>query len=107
MVDTMNGQRRLPAFIELNTEEARRVPSPGTQRALKAQTGRGFDELMGADSADRFQTQIWIKLRRDHPDLLWSECEDVELVITDTAAPADPPVGSGSTTSPSSAGSGA
>lgn len=106
MVDTMNGQRTLPTVIHLNTDEARRVPSPGTQRALKAQTGRGFDELMAGDSADRFQTQIWIKLRRDFPDLEWADCEDVELVIDDAVA-ANPPSGSGSTTSPSSAGSGA
>jgi hypothetical protein len=106
MVATVNGHRTLPAYIELNTDEARKVPSPGSQRLLKAQTGRTFDELMASDSADRFQTQIWVKLRRDFPDLLWSECEDVELLITDVVPPADPTSGSDSTTSPSSAGSG-
>lgn len=95
MVDTgnvTNGEVRvLPGTVTMTTLEANRIPSPGTQRALKADTGRGWDELMGekADSADRFQTMIWMKLRRHVADLRWAECADVEIQL-DTDATVDP-----------------
>src|SRR4051794_7309362 len=85
MVDTslVNGDqhisaRVLPEMIQLTAAESQRIPSPGTQRALKAETGQSWDRLVGpdADSADRIQTMIWIQLRRTIPDLHWDECAD-------------------------------
>lgn len=84
--DSVNGAeappRDLPAEVHVTQREMTRVPSPGTLRTLKAQTGREYNDLIGGDSsADQFQTFIWAKLRRDIPDLRWDECDEVELVI--------------------------
>ncbi len=100
--------RTLPDEVTITGAEASRIPSPGTQRTLKAQTGRTWDSLVGpdADSADRFQTLIWIHLRRQIPDLRWDECADVDVVIEEGAAGVDPTKLAGSATSPGSAGSG-
>jgi hypothetical protein len=112
LVDTSfvtNGQVRvLPALLEISTAESQRIPSPGTQRALKAETGQTWDRLVGpdADSADRIQTLIWIKLRKEIPDLRWDECADVELHIEEGALGLDPTKLAGSASSPLSAGSG-
>lgn len=112
MVDTisMNGERvrLLPELIEISTAESQRIPSPGTQRALKAETGQNWDRLVGpdADSADRIQTLIWIKLRKQIPDLRWDECADVELHIEEGALGLDPTRLASSASSPPSAGSG-
>ena len=99
----------LPELIHLSAADSSRVPSPGTMRALKAETGRSWDELMGenADPADRFQTIIWQRLRKTVAGLRWDDCADVELQIDDAAAIADPSKGSGSERSPVSADSGA
>jgi hypothetical protein len=99
----------LPELLHLTSADAQRVPSPGTLRDLKAQLGRSWDELMGpnADAADRFQTIIWCRLRRDRPGLLWEDCADVELQIDDaTPAELDPTNGSDSERSQRSAVSG-
>lgn len=103
-----NGQRTLPAVVRIPAGDANRIPSPGTQRLLRAQTGRDFQDFMAVDgdSADRFQTLIWIHLRRDIPDLTWAECADVDVIIDDTASRPDPTSLPVSTTSPSSADSG-
>lgn len=109
MSTTPNGDRRLsiPTSITMTSAEVQRIPSPGTQRALKAQTGRTYDELVGpdADGADRFQTFIWTKLRRDIPELRWDECADTDIEIEDGAA-VDPTKLVASAPSPVSAGSG-
>ena len=99
---------QLPAIVTIAASDAGRIPSPGTLRTLKAQTGKDWDEMMGpdADAADRFQTTIWVKLRRDIPDLRWDDCADVEVEITDAVAVVDPLDSSAPATSPSSAGSG-
>lgn len=120
MVDTLavNGDEALvgagppdlPSLIHLTAAEARRIPSPGAQRELKAQTGRGFDALCGpdADGADRHQTLIWMKLRRDYPGLRWDDCGEVEVEVDDdTTLAVDPTKLSDSGTSPPSAGTGA
>lgn len=86
-----------------------RVPSPGTQRALKAETGKSFDDLVGpdADGADRFQTFIWAKLRRSTPGLRWADCAEIEIEIDENAIPTvDPTERVASTSSPASVGSG-
>ena len=82
----------LPELIHLATEEARRIPAPGTQRALKAETGRTFDQMCGpeADGADRIQTLIWMKLRRQYPGLRWSDCDDVDVQVEEGALDVDP-----------------
>jgi hypothetical protein len=98
----------LPSFVSMAAAELNRVPSPGTQRRLKAETGKTFDQMVGeaADSADRFQTFIWMKLRKDHPALRWSDCAEVEIEITDGPPMVDPTSGGVSVTSPPSAASG-
>lgn len=98
----------LPEVLHLSTTDSNRVPSPGTQRALKAETGRSFDELFGgdADSADRWQTIIWARLRTDRPGLRWDQCAEVEVVIEEATAP-DPLAGADSESSPRSVDSGA
>lgn len=98
----------LPELMELTAAEARRIPSPGAQRALRAETGKGFDQLCGpeADGADRIQTLIWMKLRRDHPGLRWADCEDISVQVEDGALDVDPTNLAGSVTSPSSVDSG-
>ena len=82
-----NGDRRLslPDVVTLTKADVAQFPSPGTQRALKAQTGRDFLAMVGpdADSADRTQTQIWTFLRKQIPDLRWDECDEVALAISD------------------------
>lgn len=114
MVETeLNGARpaaaELPEVVHFSGADARRVPAPGTQRALKADTGRSYDELCGpgAESADRFQTMIWVKLRRDRPGLRWEDCADIDVQIDDEAAlDVDPTRLVASATSPPSAASG-
>ena len=76
----------LPEAVTLTQTDMRRMPSPGTQRALKAETGKDFMALIGpdADNADRTQTQIWLFLRRSIPDLRWAECDGVDMISDDT-----------------------
>jgi hypothetical protein len=101
----------IPEVIHLASTDTGRVPSPGTQRALQAETGRSYDELVGpdAESADRFQTIIWSQLRKTIPGLRWEDCADIEVQIdTDAEAPrADPLAPAASETSPPSVASGA
>lgn len=115
MVETayssLNGdvaRRELPELVCITTAESQRIPSPGTQRALKAQTGQQWSTLVGpdADSADRVQTMIWIQLRRTIPDLRWDECADVDVQIEEGALDVDPTRLGGSESLQPSAGSG-
>jgi hypothetical protein len=119
MVDTIavNGEAEqraelpaaeLPELLELSTAEARRIPSPGAQRALKAETGRSYDQLCGpeADGADRIQTLIWMKLRREHPGLRWEACAEVTVQVEEGALDVDPTKLAASVSSPPSADSG-
>jgi hypothetical protein len=110
-ISSVNGdtvRRQLPEMIRLTAAESQRIPSPGTQRALKAQTGQTWDKLVGpdADSADRVQTMIWIQLRRTYPDLRWDECDEIDVQIEEGALDVDPTSLGGSVSSPLSAGSG-
>jgi hypothetical protein len=118
MVDTatVNGTeeappvaRELPDMVTLTLTELQRFPSPGTQRALKAETGRDYLALVGetADSADRTQTQVWQHLRRTIADLRWSECADIELQFEGGPERVDPSVLASSMASPRSVVSGA
>lgn len=106
-----NGDRRLslPEVVTLTKTDLQQFPSPGTQRALKAELGRDFLALVGpnADSADRTQTQIWMHLRKTIRDLRWDECEEVALCFADAdAADVDPTLLAASALSPPSADSG-
>lgn len=100
----------LPDTVAVTVAEMQQFPSPGTQRALKAETGRDYVAMVGADadSADRTQTAIWVRLRRDIPGLRWDQCEDVVLQIADAdGAELDPTVPVISVPLPHSVGSGA
>ena len=75
-------------------------------RSLKQATGHTLDALLGEDAemADRMQTIVWVKLRRDgHPELTWEEAGDVVVEFVAT----DPTNGEPSTSSPPSADTGA
>lgn len=82
-----NGDRRLslPDVVTLTIAEMQQFPSPGTQRALKAEIARDYMALVGpkADSADRTQTQIWTHLRKTIRDLRWEECDEIALQVAD------------------------
>jgi hypothetical protein len=79
----------LPEFVTVTNREMQQFPSPGTQRALKAETGLDYMALIGpdADSADRTQTQVWQHLRKTVPGLRWDDCADVGLQLDDGTAP--------------------
>lgn len=103
------GRHELPEVVTLTMAEMQQFPSPGTQRALKAETGKDYLQLVGpdADSADRTQTQIWTHLRKSIKDLRWDECDEVMLQIADKDATAvDPTKLASSVPSLDSAGSG-
>lgn len=102
--DTTTG---LPEMVHISAAESQRIPSPGTQRALKAETGKSWDTLVGpdADSADRIQTMIWIHLRRQHPGLRWADCDEIAVQLEEGAA-VDPTKLAGSASLQPSAGSG-
>ena len=116
MVDvSLNGEAELmpdpfalPEIISITTGEARRIPSPNAQRELKAQTGRGYDALCGpeADNADRIQTLVWMRLRRDRPGLRWADCGEVTVQVEEGALDVDPTNLVGFETSPPSVDSG-
>jgi flavin-binding protein dodecin len=110
IVISPNGDRRtLPDLVTLTMAEMQQFPSPGTQRALKAETGQDYMELVGpkADSADRTQTQIWQHLRKTIRDLRWAECDEVTLQIADKdVAVVDPTQLASAVPSPDSVASG-
>jgi len=99
----------LPESVTIPLAELQAFPSPGTQRALKAETGRDYMAMVGpaADSADRTQTQIWVHLRKSVPGLAWADCEEISLQFPDgEAAAVDPTVLASFGPSPGSAASG-
>lgn len=97
---------RLPDSVEVSQNPDLRM-SPNLIRALKAQTGKTLDELLGesADEADRVQTIVWLQLRRQGFDAPWAEVGDVALEYVEEEP--DPTSGEPSTSSPPSATSGA
>src|SRR5580765_7596502 len=82
----------LPELITISRAEASQIPSAGALRALKAETGKEFDQLCGADAdgADRTQTLVWVKLRRTFPGLRWADCDEVTVQVEDGALAVDP-----------------
>jgi hypothetical protein len=102
-------ERALPDVVTLSKADLQQFPSPGTQRALKAELGKDFLQLVGpnADSADRTQTQIWMHLRKSIRDLRWDECDEIGLHFADgDDAAMDPTLLAASALSPPSADSG-
>jgi hypothetical protein len=106
--DSHLSTRVLPEFVTLTKNDLQAFPSPGTQRALKAETGKDYMALVGpdADSADRTQTQVWTKLRKSIPGLRWAECEEVGMIVDDDIKDVDPTQLSSFATSPISVDSG-
>jgi len=97
---------RLPDSVEVSQNPDLRM-SPNLIRALKAETGKTLDQLLGegADEADRIQTIVWLQLRRQGFDARWDEVGDVALEYVEEAV--DPTSGEPSTSSPPSAAFGA
>ena len=60
--------------------------SPNELRVLRAETGKGFTELMGPDAEDedRMQTLAWLQMRRDGNPVRWDECGDIEMAVSAT-----------------------
>ena len=98
----------LPDVVTIPMHELQQFPSPGTQRALKAQTGRDYLDMVGpnGNSPDRTQTQVWTHLRKTIPGLRWDACEDVALQVDDEAVVMDPTKLAAFGASPPSAASG-
>jgi hypothetical protein len=111
--DAVTPLRREPLPEYVNVDPATMATTtrlaPNELRALKAQTGKGMNELLGegADDADRLQTLVWLRVRRDlgRADVTWAECGDVAVGFE--ATPADPTSAPGETSSLPSAGTGA
>lgn len=77
--------------------------TPNQMRALKAETGRTLEELLGdnADDADRIQTLVWLNLRRQGFNAPWDDIGDVGVEFEPEVP--DPTNGDDSPTSPPSA----
>jgi hypothetical protein len=91
----------LPDVLQLSPDSIGLRLSPNEMRSLKQATGHTLEALLGeeAEMADRMQTIVWVKLRRNgHPELTWEEAGDV--VVEFVAA--DPTNGGPSTSSPDS-----
>lgn len=97
---------QLPELVTITQTTGVRF-TPNELRLLKADTGRGLNELMGedADDADRMQTLAWLRLRREGRQVAWADLGDV-LVEVRAEAAADPTSAGSSTSSPPSAASG-
>ena len=105
-----SGPVAVPEAVRLPANTVPRF-TPNQIRALKAETGRSFTELMDGengdgDDGDRWQLMVWLQLRRQGLLVSWADCANVGIdVDTDEAEP-DPTSGGPSTSSPPSAGSG-
>jgi hypothetical protein len=79
--------RKLPAEIVVPTQM-----SPNEMRALKRETGRSLQDLLGGDAddmdkaPDRLQSLAWIALRRAGYDVTWDAAGDVSAIV-DTPEP--------------------
>ena len=94
----------IPEVVVLSPDQVSMRLTPNEMRVLQKATGAGLDELLGegAPMADRMQTIVWVKLRRDGFDVTWERAGDV---IVEFVAE-DPTKGEPSTSSPPSADSG-
>jgi len=82
--------------------------TPNQIRALKAQTGKSMEEILGegADDADRLQAIVWLRLHKLGHRASWDQAGDVAVEIEDDPEP-DPTNGAPSNSRPPSAASGA
>ena len=96
----------LPDEVTIDTTNLELRMTPNQMRALKAETGRTLEELVGegADDADRMQAMAWLELRRQGFDARWSAVGDVAVVVKSEAP--DPTSSGDSTSSPRSAATG-
>jgi hypothetical protein len=104
--DVTNLPRRLPQSIRVASDW-----TPNELRALKVETGRPLQDLIGGDendmdkAPDRIQSLVWIALRRAGYDCTWDQAGDVRPDMTEESP--DPTKPGSSSSSSSSAGSGA
>jgi hypothetical protein len=96
----------LPESLTITHGFAPRLSS-NQMRALRTETGKGMDELMGesASDEDRVQTFVWFELRRLGYQATWEQAGDVEVEFQ-TEQPPDPTNDEPSTSSQGSAASG-
>ena len=94
----------VPEVVVLSPDAVSLRLTPNEMRQVADATGKPLDGLLGeeAEMADRLQTIVWVKLRREGHDLTWVEAGDI---IVEFAA-VDPTSGGPSTSSPDSADSG-
>ena len=78
--------------------------TPRELDTIKAQTGRGFMQIIQDEGDDKLRVFAWLKLRRNGLDIAWGDMDDV--LITVSGASPDPTTAPPDTTSPRSAGSG-
>jgi hypothetical protein len=97
--------RPLPDAVKIGAGLSPRF-SPNQMRALRAETGRTMEELLGegAEPEDRLQAVVWLALRRDGYVASWEDAGDVGVEIQDDEP--DPTNGGPSTSWPPSVGSG-
>jgi hypothetical protein len=86
-VTASNGTRTLPASVDIAQSEAKMLPSPNALKALRAETGKTYGELLAAGEEAQWQITIWRKLRRTIPDLRYDECGDIEPCIIEDEPP--------------------
>jgi hypothetical protein len=95
----------VPDVVRLATDVMPRF-TPNQIRALKAETGRTFTELLGTDEdtddGDRMQALVWIELRRRGLMVPWDACGDIAIEFAEVPEP-DPTNGEPLTPSPGSA----
>lgn len=92
-MDEATDKLTLPSRIDVDVASADSLSlTPNELRALKAQTGRTMDDLMGeaADDADRLQAMVWLELRRRGFDVKWNDAADVAIGFGGEPAKPDP-----------------
>jgi len=96
--------RDLPQVMQLTPDNVSLRLTPNEMRVVGEATGQPLEDLLGetADMADRTQTIVWAKLRREGHDVSWEQAGDV---VVEFVTP-DPTSGGPSTSSPPSADSG-
>ena len=100
--------RALPDSVTITGQPSDFRLTANEMRKLKAASGHTMTDLMGetADEADRMQAMVWLLLRRDgFTDVTWDQAGDVAVEYEEPEP--DPTSGERSSSSPTSAASGA
>ena len=97
-------RREIPETVILSPDSISLRLTPNEMRKVAETTGQNLDALLGEDAemADRMQTIVWIRLRREGHDLSWDQAGDIVVEF----AAVDPTSAASSTSSPPFAGSG-